>query len=76
MCTGPTFVLLIVGLVVGGVVGHFVIAPESGGEMAATEESASGLGAPVRWKDRKSTRLNSSHKPISYAVFCLQKKKK
>ena len=24
--------------------------------------------------DRKSTRLNSSHKPISYAVFCLQKK--
>ena len=26
--------------------------------------------------DRKSTRLNSSHKPISYAVFCLRKKKK
>ena len=25
--------------------------------------------------DRKSTRLNSSHKPISYAVFCLNKKK-
>ena len=24
--------------------------------------------------DRKSTRLNSSHKPISYAVFCFQKK--
>ena len=26
--------------------------------------------------DRKSTRLNSSHKPISYAVFCLKKKTK
>ena len=26
--------------------------------------------------DRKSTRLNSSHKPISYAVFCLKKKKR
>ena len=26
--------------------------------------------------DRKSTRLNSSHKPISYAVFFLKKKKK
>src|SRR2546430_4833150 len=26
--------------------------------------------------DRKSTRLNSSHSQISYAVFCLQKKKK
>src|SRR2546430_11448487 len=27
------------------------------------------------WKDRKSTRLNSSHSQISYAVFCLKKKK-
>src|SRR5256885_12270902 len=26
------------------------------------------------WKDRKSTRLNSSHLVISYAVFCLKKK--
>src|SRR3712207_8789636 len=36
---------------------------------------------PVRWMtqvkslDRKSTRLNSSHANISYAVFCLKKKK-
>src|SRR3989449_6134388 len=29
-----------------------------------------------REKDRKSTRLNSSHGYISYAVFCLKKKKK
>src|ERR1035438_8193810 len=28
----------------------------------------------VRWIDRKSTRLNSSHLGISYAVFCLKKK--
>src|SRR3712207_7440857 len=27
------------------------------------------------WGDRKSTRLNSSHANISYAVFCLKKKK-
>src|SRR5690625_7065445 len=27
------------------------------------------------WEDRKSTRLNSSHVAISYAVFCLKKKK-
>src|SRR2546426_2344082 len=42
------------------------------------------LGPPVRWAtskeahrppDRKSTRLNSSHLVISYAVFCLKKKK-
>src|SRR2546426_2870931 len=30
----------------------------------------------VRLRDRKSTRLNSSHLVISYAVFCLKKKKK
>src|SRR5580693_1801539 len=30
----------------------------------------------VRTADRKSTRLNSSHSSISYAVFCLKKKKK
>src|SRR2546426_8779005 len=29
-----------------------------------------------RFRDRKSTRLNSSHLVISYAVFCLKKKKK
>src|SRR5688572_32291598 len=29
----------------------------------------------ARWVDRKSTRLNSSHSQISYAVFCLKKKK-
>src|SRR5205814_9558351 len=33
------------------------------------------LGAGVLWGDRKSTRLNSSHLGISYAVFCLKKKK-
>src|SRR2546426_3828546 len=32
--------------------------------------------APIRFLDRKSTRLNSSHLVISYAVFCLKKKKK
>src|SRR2546430_11130661 len=34
------------------------------------------VGAPPRYiPDRKSTRLNSSHSQISYAVFCLKKKK-
>src|SRR2546427_8555528 len=39
---------------------------------------ASGRGdarSPRRNGDRKSTRLNSSHSQISYAVFCLKKKK-
>src|SRR2546422_3311636 len=40
---------------------------------------ASGCTSPHRYSygsDRKSTRLNSSHGYISYAVFCLKKKKK
>src|SRR2546430_2998703 len=32
-------------------------------------------GSSSRRPDRKSTRLNSSHSQISYAVFCLKKKK-
>src|SRR5690348_18339153 len=32
--------------------------------------------AEIQRRDRKSTRLNSSHPSISYAVFCLKKKKK
>src|SRR5258707_2541970 len=34
-----------------------------------------GYGPPPHHRDRKSTRLNSSHANISYAVFCLKKKK-
>src|SRR5256885_8152441 len=34
------------------------------------------VGGRKRQQDRKSTRLNSSHLVISYAVFCLKKKKK
>src|SRR5688572_31002532 len=41
----------------------------------ATGEDAAHLIADVV-QDRKSTRLNSSHSQISYAVFCLKKKKK
>src|SRR2546430_3521371 len=40
------------------------------------EPRAGQLGAPRQVEeDRKSTRLNSSHSQISYAVFCLKKKK-
>src|SRR2546430_11219324 len=34
------------------------------------------IGRRAAQRDRKSTRLNSSHSQISYAVFCLKKKKK
>src|SRR5437773_9780834 len=38
--------------------------------------SSSSPASTARSRDRKSTRLNSSHITISYAVFCLKKKKK
>src|SRR5207302_9425456 len=40
---------------------------------AADDEASRGA---ARREDRKSTRLNSSHVKISYAVFCLKKKRK
>src|SRR3712207_8665084 len=43
--------------------------PVEDGPQRQTEEGAGAL------EDRKSTRLNSSHANISYAVFCLKKKK-
>src|SRR3712207_8708448 len=42
---------------------------------AATECGGNPQALSVLWRDRKSTRLNSSHANISYAVFCLKKKK-
>src|SRR3712207_9399209 len=53
-------------------------AVESYRDFQRTSEGAGGRrGAVARWRiDRKSTRLNSSHANISYAVFCLKKKKK
>src|SRR5256886_10837839 len=51
--------------------------------LASLGEDANLIGAAQVWHhrfgqraDRKSTRLNSSHSQISYAVFCLKKKKK
>src|SRR5436309_5276592 len=41
-----------------------------------TGELGQHVGRGERGLDRKSTRLNSSHVKISYAVFCLKKKKK
>src|SRR5699024_12785816 len=44
-------------------------------ELAIDRTSFSGSGPPAKRRDRKSTRLNSSHVSISYAVFCLKKKR-
>src|SRR3712207_8287314 len=41
---------------------------------AVKRPSAHGTAAQAAGEDRKSTRLNSSHANISYAVFCLKKK--
>src|SRR5688572_32388103 len=56
-----------------------------GGQVLITNPGEAGVALQVEGKgdafspvaqDRKSTRLNSSHSQISYAVFCLKKKKK
>src|SRR3712207_7654038 len=50
-----------------------ITAPEPNGRGAATAMAQALKRANL--EDRKSTRLNSSHANISYAVFCLKKKK-
>src|SRR5438874_7251829 len=50
---------------------RFSYTPETWARLIGTRRTAA---RPPR--DRKSTRLNSSHVEISYAVFCLKKKKK
>src|SRR2546426_1282559 len=52
--------------------------PQTGRLFIQGDLNAGGTGARPAYdgEDRKSTRLNSSHLVISYAVFCLKKKKK
>src|SRR5690554_7159364 len=60
--------------------GQVVVAKTGGGQAMSFLMEANGLKelqkAEALRVDRKSTRLNSSHVRISYAVFCLKKKKK
>src|SRR3712207_8639810 len=66
----------------GGALGGVVVragAADRGGaqreRQRAPEREARDDRADAEAEDRKSTRLNSSHANISYAVFCLKKKK-
>src|SRR5699024_11840098 len=63
---------------------NFAEMPATAGPVYELRSSSSSLHSPLGEKslkvkyiltDRKSTRLNSSHVSISYAVFCLKKKK-
>src|SRR5438045_8310671 len=62
-------------IAVSGGDGHWTLlnaSPDLGQQIRAT--SALHPKGALRGRDRKSTRLNSSHLGISYAVFCLKKK--
>src|SRR2546430_8511660 len=52
------------------------ICPEGCSRPRTCARWTEGAGCRCVGRDRKSTRLNSSHSQISYAVFCLKKKKK
>src|SRR2546427_8540805 len=58
----PTTVVATAGTVAAALVDHRLFVPL--------------IRRVTQGRDRKSTRLNSSHSQISYAVFCLKKKKK
>src|SRR2546429_2430850 len=75
------------GMTLDGVIGLPCRSPQSGRTSTLeictahryTHRSSSSMGrsihSGIHRQDRKSTRLNSSHGYISYAVFCLKKKK-
>src|SRR5690625_5938043 len=69
-----------IALVSKGFQHQFWQAVQQGADEAAEEHGVSitfdGPAAETEVEDRKSTRLNSSHVAISYAVFCLKKKKR
>src|SRR5699024_12345300 len=60
------FLFMFAGLFIGG----FYIFSQLGGWSGVVDSVPDNL---TEWVDRKSTRLNSSHVSISYAVFCLKK---
>src|SRR5256885_8462436 len=64
------------GVQLGGeaVVVRLAVGAEDGGVAPAGAVEREEVGAVEGEEDRKSTRLNSSHLVISYAVFCLKKK--
>src|SRR2546422_2351042 len=66
----------VVTLLAGPFAASIGVPAKNGAEMVAEAINNGTLPAPYATKgDRKSTRLNSSHGYISYAVFCLKKKK-
>src|SRR3712207_7378014 len=67
----PAFYLMLAGAVGFGTT---LTLRETAGEPLPQRDPVSSR-LEVREEDRKSTRLNSSHANISYAVFCLKKKK-
>src|SRR5207248_4908915 len=56
--------------------GEFLLRGQGSGPFALSAATNHGSWPPASYDpaDRKSTRLNSSHRTISYAVFCLKKK--
>src|SRR5687768_17938355 len=71
-CRGPVEALTVIEVRQGGagqLAVELVGRPQGAQQGVAEQGGEAGL-------DRKSTRLNSSHGYISYAVFCLKKKKK
>src|SRR3712207_6929593 len=68
-CSGETFRLHISNAQ------NKAAAPKHSGLSSCAELTSARRALADRTKDRKSTRLNSSHANISYAVFCLKKNK-
>src|SRR3712207_7893299 len=74
----PLAVVITEGIPVHDTTSFWAYQQAQGGRTRIVGPNCPGVISPGRTNlgDRKSTRLNSSHANISYAVFCLKKKKK
>src|SRR5438874_7295126 len=71
----PTGSVAVSGAAIGDALGRAAVRVV---KITGSLRTFAGVAGPTiaKVRDRKSTRLNSSHVEISYAVFCLKKKKK
>src|SRR5438034_5810405 len=85
-----TLLTFLIASLLPGDLAYAILGDQATPDKVAALRAQMGLDQPIAWRylhwlggviqgdlgrDRKSTRLNSSHTVISYAVFCLKKKK-
>src|SRR5437764_6465395 len=76
LVAGPRVRVILLGELAKGALQLLLVGVPLNAQSIVVVTLGHGAGTMAKREDRKSTRLNSSHRCISYAVFCLKKKNK